>query len=64
MAATNPGRKVGSPEPLNVGHLLTESVHSFATPETLGRFVALLISDAAGGCGFLTGSDVVMDGGV
>ncbi|KAJ9104227.1 hypothetical protein QFC19_004044 [Naganishia cerealis] len=36
----------------------------FATPQTLGRFVALLVSDAAGGSGFLTGSDIVMDGGV
>lgn len=37
--------------------------HSFASPKTLGRFVALLVSDAAGGSGFLTGSDVVIDGG-
>ncbi|KAJ9096154.1 hypothetical protein QFC20_006487 [Naganishia adeliensis] len=35
----------------------------FASPKTLGRFVALLVSDAAGGSGFLTGSDVVIDGG-
>ncbi|KAI5454154.1 hypothetical protein NCC49_004220 [Naganishia albida] len=35
----------------------------FASPKTLGKFVALLVSDAAGGSGFLTGSDVVIDGG-
>ncbi|KAJ9115128.1 hypothetical protein QFC22_005458 [Naganishia vaughanmartiniae] len=35
----------------------------FASAETLGRFIALLVSDRAGGSGFMTGSDIVMDGG-
>lgn len=35
----------------------------FASPEEIGKFVAVLISQHAAGGGFMTGSDVVIDGG-
>lgn len=35
----------------------------FASPEELGEFIAVLVSSKAGGGGFMTGSDVVFDGG-
>ncbi|RSH82863.1 hypothetical protein EHS25_005853 [Saitozyma podzolica] len=35
----------------------------FATPDEVGEFVALLVSDKQGGMGWMTGSDVVIDGG-
>jgi hypothetical protein len=49
--------------PLCLNFVADHPIHSFASPKTLGKFVALLVSDAAGGSGFLTGSDVVIDGG-
>lgn len=36
---------------------------SFATPDQIGEFVACLVSGRMGGMGFMTGSDVVVDGG-
>jgi hypothetical protein len=36
---------------------------SFATAEQIGEFVATLVSDKQGGMGWMTGSDVVIDGG-
>lgn len=38
-------------------------VGKFATPDQIGEFVALLLSDKQGGMGFMAGSDVVLDGG-
>lgn len=38
-------------------------VGKFATPDQVGEFVALLLSDRQGGMGFMAGSDVVLDGG-
>lgn len=35
----------------------------FASAEEIGRFVAVLLSQHAAGAGFMTGSDVVIDGG-
>ncbi|KAE8540843.1 hypothetical protein D1P53_003207 [Cryptococcus gattii VGV] len=35
----------------------------FATADEIGGFVATLLSDKMGGMGFMTGSDVVVDGG-
>lgn len=35
----------------------------FATPDEVGEFVALLVSEKQGGMGWMTGSDVVIDGG-
>lgn len=35
----------------------------FASPEEIGRFVAVLLSEHGAGGGFMTGSDVVIDGG-
>lgn len=36
---------------------------TFATPDQIGEFVACLVSGRMGGMGFMTGSDVVVDGG-
>lgn len=36
---------------------------SFTTAEQIGEFVATLVSDKQGGMGFMTGTDVVVDGG-
>jgi NAD(P)-dependent dehydrogenase (short-subunit alcohol dehydrogenase family) len=38
-------------------------VGHFATAEQIGEFVATLVSDSQGGMGWMTGSDVVIDGG-
>jgi NAD(P)-dependent dehydrogenase (short-subunit alcohol dehydrogenase family) len=38
-------------------------VGHFATPEQIGEFVAVLLSEKQGGMGFMTGTDVVLDGG-
>lgn len=38
-------------------------VGRFATPEQVGEFVAVLLSDKQGGMGFMAGSDIVLDGG-
>lgn len=35
----------------------------FASPEQIGEFIAVLLSNKQGGMGFMTGSDVVVDGG-
>jgi NAD(P)-dependent dehydrogenase (short-subunit alcohol dehydrogenase family) len=35
----------------------------FGTPEQIGEAVVLLLSDKLGGMGWMTGSDVVIDGG-
>lgn len=35
----------------------------FATADEIGGFIATLLSDKMGGMGFMTGSDVVVDGG-
>ena len=36
---------------------------SFASPEEIGDFIALMLSDKQGGMGFMAGSDVIVDGG-
>jgi hypothetical protein len=36
---------------------------SFASAEEIGKFIAVLLSNHAAGAGFMTGSDVVIDGG-
>lgn len=36
---------------------------NFATPDQIGEFVACLVSGRMGGMGFMTGSDIVVDGG-
>ncbi|XAO27014.1 hypothetical protein I312_105855 [Cryptococcus bacillisporus CA1280] len=38
-------------------------VGRFATADEIGGFIATLLSDKMGGMGFMTGSDVVVDGG-
>ncbi|KAK8870090.1 hypothetical protein IAR55_000660 [Kwoniella newhampshirensis] len=38
-------------------------VGRFASPEEIGHFVAVMLSDKMGGMGFMAGSDVVVDGG-
>jgi len=38
-------------------------VGKFGTPEQIGEAVVLLLSDKLGGMGWMTGSDVVIDGG-
>lgn len=35
----------------------------FATTQQIGDFVAVMLSNKQGGMGFMTGSDVVVDGG-
>jgi sorbose reductase len=34
-----------------------------ATPDQIGEFIAVMLSEKQGGMGFMAGSDVVLDGG-
>ena len=43
--------------------ILYADLTSFATPEEIGEFVAVMLSRYQGGGGFMSGSDVVYDGG-
>lgn len=40
-----------------------KSSDRFATPEEVGEFITVLLSNKQGGTGFMAGSDVVLDGG-
>lgn len=66
MGNTHPSRKVRlSCRNFKSASIISYSriTYRFATAEEIGNFVALLLSDYQGGMGFLTGSDVVVDGG-
>lgn len=42
---------------------VTRAHRSFAKPEEIGHFIAVMLSGKQGGMHFMTGSDVVIDGG-
>lgn len=49
--------------PSTPAHCVFNSDISFASADEIGEFVAVLVSDKQGGMGWMTGSDVVVDGG-